>query len=75
MRVVAALCWPSSAWLSSEIAERASAAAQEFIRVGYYVNNEYADAQLREAPPEKPRIDLCATASLTPPPARGALLV
>ena len=24
---------------------------QEFIRVGYYVNNEYADEALREAPP------------------------
>ncbi|KAK9826207.1 hypothetical protein WJX81_008381 [Elliptochloris bilobata] len=30
---------------------------REFIRVGYYVNNEYVDPQLREAPPERPRID------------------
>ena len=35
---------------------------QEFIRVGYYVNNEYADLQLREAPPEKPIISQCAAA-------------
>ncbi|XP_073281082.1 histone chaperone ASF1B-like isoform X2 [Primulina huaijiensis] len=26
---------------------------QEFIRVGYYVNNDYADDQLREEPPQK----------------------
>ncbi|CAO1635645.1 unnamed protein product [Jaminaea pallidilutea] len=26
---------------------------QEFIRVGYYVNNEYEDQELRENPPEK----------------------
>ena len=26
----------------------------EFVRVGYYVNNEYSDAELRENPPEKP---------------------
>ena len=30
---------------------------QEFIRVGYYVNNEYADEELRENPPEQPRVD------------------
>jgi histone chaperone ASF1 len=30
---------------------------QEFIRVGYYVNNEYADEELREDPPAQPRID------------------
>ncbi|KAL4648735.1 histone chaperone asf1b-A-like [Arapaima gigas] len=28
--------------------------AQEFIRVGYYVNNEYTDPELRENPPLKP---------------------
>ncbi|XP_015211198.1 histone chaperone ASF1 isoform X2 [Lepisosteus oculatus] len=28
--------------------------AQEFIRVGYYVNNEYTDPELRENPPVKP---------------------
>ncbi|KAG9350890.1 hypothetical protein JZ751_024779 [Albula glossodonta] len=27
---------------------------QEFIRVGYYVNNEYMDPELRENPPVKP---------------------
>lgn len=27
---------------------------QEFVRVGYYVNNEYAEPELRETPPEKP---------------------
>ncbi|KAI8534508.1 hypothetical protein RHMOL_Rhmol10G0095300 [Rhododendron molle] len=30
---------------------------QEFIRVGYYVNNDYEDAQLREEPPAKVLID------------------
>jgi len=30
---------------------------EEFIRVGYYVNNEYADEELREDPPSQPRID------------------
>jgi len=30
---------------------------QEFIRVGYYVNNEYADEELKEDPPAQPRID------------------
>ena len=29
----------------------------EFIRVGYYVNNEYADEELRENPPETVRLD------------------
>lgn len=27
---------------------------QEFIRIGYYVNNEYTDHELRENPPLKP---------------------
>ena len=26
---------------------------KEFIRIGYYVNNEYADEELRENPPER----------------------
>lgn len=30
---------------------------QEFIRVGYYVNNEYAEEELRDNPPDKPAID------------------
>ncbi|OIW14707.1 hypothetical protein TanjilG_33049 [Lupinus angustifolius] len=31
--------------------------AQEFIRVGYYVNNDYDDEQLREEPPSKVLVD------------------
>ena len=30
---------------------------QEFIRIGYYVNNEYWEEELRESPPERPLID------------------
>jgi len=30
---------------------------QEFVRVGYYVNNDYDDEQLREEPPSKVLID------------------
>ncbi|GLC40883.1 Histone chaperone asf1b [Pleodorina starrii] len=30
---------------------------KEFIRVGYYVNNDYMDEELRENPPEQPRLD------------------
>ena len=30
---------------------------QEFIRVGYYVNNEYADPELKENPPAQPDFD------------------
>ncbi|KAG8362888.1 hypothetical protein BUALT_BualtUnG0027600 [Buddleja alternifolia] len=30
---------------------------QEFVRVGYYVNNDYGDEQLREEPPQKILID------------------
>ena len=33
---------------------------QEFIRVGYYVNNEYMEEELRENPPEKVLIDRSA---------------
>ena len=29
----------------------------EFIRVGYYVNNEYADQELKENPPQEPDFD------------------
>ena len=28
--------------------------SQEFIRVGYYVNNEYADPDMKENPPSVP---------------------
>lgn len=27
---------------------------QEFVRVGYFINNEYSDPELRENPPPKP---------------------
>eukprot|EP00898_Chlorokybus_atmophyticus_P004486 jgi/Chlat1/5038/Chrsp329S00827 len=30
---------------------------QEFLRVGYYVNNEYTEEELRENPPETPILD------------------
>lgn len=30
---------------------------KEFIRVGYYVNNEYNDPELKENPPEKIQFD------------------
>ncbi|KAH8324905.1 hypothetical protein KR074_002644 [Drosophila pseudoananassae] len=30
---------------------------QEFVRVGYYVNNDYADPEMRENPPPKPIFD------------------
>lgn len=30
---------------------------QEFIRVGYYINNDYVDPELREAPPALPQFD------------------
>lgn len=30
---------------------------KEFIRVGYYVNNEYADPELKENPPSTPHFD------------------
>ena len=31
--------------------------SKEFIRVGYYVNNEYTDPELRENPPSVPQFD------------------
>ena len=33
------------------------ARGQEFIRVGYYVNNEYEDEEMRENPPAQPQTD------------------
>lgn len=30
---------------------------QEFVRIGYYVNNDYEDEQLKEEPPQKVLID------------------
>lgn len=35
----------------------ASYREQEFVRVGYYVTNEYDDAELRENPPVEPQFD------------------
>ncbi|XP_014664646.1 PREDICTED: histone chaperone ASF1A-like [Priapulus caudatus] len=32
----------------------------EFVRVGYYVNNEYSDPELRENPPSQPEFDKLA---------------
>ena len=35
---------------------------QEFIRVGYYVNNEYGDPELKENPPQEPDFNkVCAS--------------
>lgn len=30
---------------------------QEFVRVGYFVNNDYSDPELKEMPPAKPQFD------------------
>lgn len=30
---------------------------QEFVRVGYFINNEYSDPEMRENPPAKPQFD------------------
>lgn len=30
---------------------------QEFVRVGYFINNDYADPEMRENPPPKPMFD------------------
>lgn len=30
---------------------------QEFVRVGYFINNDYSDPELRENPPQKPQFD------------------
>ncbi|KAG8189027.1 hypothetical protein JTE90_025468 [Oedothorax gibbosus] len=32
--------------------------SKEFIRVGYYVNNEYSDPEMRENPPTTPQFDM-----------------
>jgi histone chaperone ASF1 len=44
---------------------------QEFIRVGYYVNNEYGDEALRENPPASIRIDKVVVRRQRAPPERG----
>ena len=39
---------------------------KEFIRVGYYVNNEYTDPELRENPPENIQFEkVCASINKT----------
>lgn len=30
---------------------------QEFVRVGYFINNDYTDPELKEVPPAKPQFD------------------
>jgi histone chaperone ASF1 len=35
----------------------ASYREQEFVRVGYYVTNEYEDPEMRENPPDEPQFD------------------
>jgi histone chaperone ASF1 len=30
---------------------------QEFVRVGYFINNEYTEQELRENPPVQPQFD------------------
>ena len=37
---------------------------REFIRVGYYVNNDYPDAEMRENPPAVPNFSLVSLHSL-----------
>lgn len=34
---------------------------QEFVRVGYYVNNSYTDQELQENPPDTPQFDKVCT--------------
>mmetsp|Transcript_16767 Transcript_16767/g.54835 ORF Transcript_16767/g.54835 Transcript_16767/m.54835 type:complete len:205 (-) Transcript_16767:139-753(-) len=41
---------------------------QEFLRVGYYVNNEYMDEELRENPPAEVRVDRIARSILADKP-------
>lgn len=31
--------------------------SQEFVRVGYFINNEYNDPELKENPPAQPQFD------------------
>lgn len=48
---------------------------QEFIRVGYYVNNEYPNPELRENPPPKPDFSQVGPDSVLPASARPIPLV
>lgn len=34
---------------------------QEFVRVGYFINNEYTDPEMRENPPAVPQFDKVIT--------------
>lgn len=48
---------PSRVPPSLPLASLSSKQNKEFVRVGYYVNNDYTDADLIEAPPEKPVVE------------------
>lgn len=37
---------------------------REFVRVGYYVNNDYVDSEMKENPPAKPVIEKVGIFSL-----------
>ena len=39
--------------------------SQEFVRVGYYVNNEYSDPEMKENPPAKPQFNKVSEISLS----------
>ena len=60
--VRAAYVIPSQTWVvqlpwGSHSLRVSSLHVQEFIRVGYYINNEYWEEELRETPPERPIIE------------------
>jgi len=37
---------------------------QEFVRVGYFINNEYTEPELRENPPAQPQFDKVSIRSM-----------
>lgn len=39
---------------------------QEFVRVGYYVNNSYTDPELQENPPDVPQFDKVCLSTFFP---------
>lgn len=41
---------------------------QEFVRIGYYVNNDYNDENLRQQPPQMVKIDMLQRNILTDKP-------
>ncbi len=45
------------AWKEYDVGDQHILDVQEFIRVGYYINNEYWEEELRETPPERPIIE------------------